>query len=432
MMIKSLKKEKELNELYGIIPRVYLAYSNGITFTLFAILIAMAFYIEFPHKIISTAILTTTPAPEIVTASFTNEIKSILVLDGDIVSEGDPLIIMKSDADYVDINQLQNRLDEFELNGRFAEEFTEIESIKIIIDGLKDYKLGTISEPLNDFKFAFNLYSQHISSLDYRAKNLSLNTIENEIKSRLHLRQSQVFRIENELEILHQNESNYRLLLEKGVISQKEFNSEIKEILISEERLNTTLVNISNEKELMVKNSFDQSIINIEWDRKALDLQNLLLSKFEILQLAMNNWERHYVIKSNTDGRVLFTKNLIENSFAEPSSELMLIEPVTIGRNINAETLVTSSDFGKLEEKQIAIIVLDGFPENEFGFLTGKVNKVYQVPNQNGQYTVEMSLGPELKTSRNFLIPFRPNLKGSVEIIVEKKSLIKRIFSESF
>lgn len=432
MMIKSLKKEKELNELYGIIPRVYLAYSNGITFTLFAILIAMAFYIEFPHKIMSTAILTTTPAPEIVTTSLSNEIESIVVLDGDIVSEGDPLIIMKSDADYVDIKQLQKLLDEFDLNGRLAQEFSGNDSFNIMIEGTKEYKLGTISEPVYDFKYALNHYSQHISSLDYRAKNLSLNTIKNEIKSRLHLRKSQVFRIENELEILHQNESRYRLLLEKGVISQKEFNKEIKEILISEERLNTTLVNISNEKELMVKNSFDQSIINIDWDRKTLDLQNLLLSKFEFLQLAISNWERHYVIKSNTDGRVLFTKNLIENSLVEPSSELMLIEPVTIGRNINAEALVTSLDFGKLQEKQTAIIVLDGFPENEFGFLTGTVSKVYQVPNQNGQYTVEMSLGSELQTSRNFLIPFRPNLKGSVEIIVEEKSLIKRIFSESF
>ncbi|MBO6015753.1 MAG: RpiB/LacA/LacB family sugar-phosphate isomerase, partial [Lachnospiraceae bacterium] len=59
-----------------------------------------------------------------------------------------------------------------------------------------------------------------------------------------------------------------------------------------------------------------------------------------------------------------------------------------------------------LEEKgQEVKVRLENYPDREFGYLTGKVGNVANIPDGNGLYQVDILFPNGLKTSEEMLLP---------------------------
>jgi len=87
-----------------------------------------------------------------------------------------------------------------------------------------------------------------------------------------------------------------------------------------------------------------------------------------------------------------------------------------------------SNAAGNVKSGQVVKISLDEFPENEYGFLTGKVLSILPMEMDKGKQAIVALPKGQLMTSENKVIPVRPLMKGSGEILLANKSIFKRIF----
>jgi hypothetical protein len=71
---------------------------------------------------------------------------------------------------------------------------------------------------------------------------------------------------------------------------------------------------------------------------------------------------------------------------------------------------------------------LDNYRFQEYGILEGKVQNISLVPDEKGNYYVDIILPKGLKTSYNKQLPFDKELKGKAEIVTEDLRLIERFF----
>jgi hypothetical protein len=87
-----------------------------------------------------------------------------------------------------------------------------------------------------------------------------------------------------------------------------------------------------------------------------------------------------------------------------------------------------AANSGKIKVQQRVQIQLENFPSDEYGELDGIIATISPVPNQDGNYLINVDIDKELITSYNKKIPFKQEMRGAAKIITEDLRLIERFF----
>ena len=88
------------------------------------------------------------------------------------------------------------------------------------------------------------------------------------------------------------------------------------------------------------------------------------------------------------------------------------------------KALLPMQGSGKVRTGQRAVIRLTGFPEQEYGRMEGKVVSISPVPDEEGNYVVEI----HLTRMPNKQPPLLKVMDGTAEIIIREQSLLERLF----
>ena len=91
------------------------------------------------------------------------------------------------------------------------------------------------------------------------------------------------------------------------------------------------------------------------------------------------------------------------------------------------KALLPMQGAGKVRVGQRALIRLEGFPEQEYGFLEGKVTSIPPVPDEGGNFVVEITPTQGLKTHYGKVLPVMKVMMGTAEIVTEERSLLERL-----
>ena len=84
---------------------------------------------------------------------------------------------------------------------------------------------------------------------------------------------------------------------------------------------------------------------------------------------------------------------------------------------------------GKVKPGLRVNISVAGYPYMEFGFLTGTVQSVSLLPDEEGMYTVTVSLPQDLRTSYGKSLHFGGELAGTAQVLTDERSLTARLLS---
>ena len=95
---------------------------------------------------------------------------------------------------------------------------------------------------------------------------------------------------------------------------------------------------------------------------------------------------------------------------------------------IIARAFIPSSGLGKVEPGQKVNIKLSGFPYLEYGVLTGVVNTISLIPEEEG-YVAEIKLSDGMKSSYSETLIFIQQMDGTADIITEETRLIYRLIN---
>ena len=89
------------------------------------------------------------------------------------------------------------------------------------------------------------------------------------------------------------------------------------------------------------------------------------------------------------------------------------------------ETYTKSSDYGKIEKGQKALVSLDIYPRNEFGTLSGHI--VWKEDHLcNGKYRVRLDID-SLRLSYGHAARLLPEMTGRVEIVISEEPAICKV-----
>ncbi|MGM9679560.1 MAG: hypothetical protein ACI3X7_07305 [Bacteroidaceae bacterium] len=82
---------------------------------------------------------------------------------------------------------------------------------------------------------------------------------------------------------------------------------------------------------------------------------------------------------------------------------------------------------GKVKEGMPVRVVLENYPESEFGYLRGTVHDVAPLPDENWKYRVGVELPKGMDTSLGLSLPCHVQMEGRAEIVVADRRLIDKI-----
>ncbi|MEQ9443892.1 MAG: HlyD family efflux transporter periplasmic adaptor subunit [Cyclobacteriaceae bacterium] len=380
-----------------------------------AIMFLFSWLIRYPDQIEGKIVLTTPEPPIAIVAQSEGYLENLQVVNRDTLQAGALLGIIQNTASYPDIERLQQLL-----NGWKANQHGWINDSST----LPDLQLGSLQQYYSNLQQARQAYLQHTQwSLHQQERHvlkeqqayyqvlLTQKQAEKQLAQQMARLAAKDFHRNKDLyesqtiaeRALEESEHDW---LESKQTTQA-LSSEIAELQLSQQKLSRELIHLEN-----------------HYLRTEANLQNTMKGAIVSLQVALQRWERDYVLRAPVSGTV--SGNKYHHNYIQRGDTILHILP-TVDQPVIGHLQVPVQDFGKIKKGQKVRIYLDQYPHQEFGRLQGEIVEWTVLPNHE-YYQVTVQISDSLTTQYGKNISFQQHLSGRAEIITHSKRLLERIF----
>lgn len=411
-------KSEEVQDILSSPPKALLRWGISVVFFSVMVLLLFSYLVKYPTIIKGEIILTTEVPPIEMTALNAGKIEQLFVVNKQLVEKDEPLALIANTAEFEDVQTLKSLLDGLNVDGGFDS----------LVNSSFSLQLGDIQENYNDFVAALSDLDFYDNNNVNYASNMSLlNQIGDYNKQKEQI-SAQIKLISNELSMQKDRLEMNRNLYNQGIISKFEFSKIEADYLQKQQQYQGAMMSLSNveisAKQLeseIDQNDYNSALKNNENYRKFQITKDLLIAKVKW-------WEKNYLVQAPIAGQVNFNSNVSENQNVLVGYTMFSIIPPN--SEIIGNLFVPLQGSGKIAVGQDVKIDLFNYPAQEFGTLTGKVNTISTLPNEDNMYFVEVSLPATLLTSYHKELDFIPNMKGNGGIITERQRIISKIFNQ--
>ena len=403
-----------VREIMGTPPRNLITWGTSIMAVLFVMFLLAAWFIEYPDIIPAQIEITSRRPPVTITARANGKISELMVADKDEISAGTILAVIESAAFYEEIVEMEAFLS----NAGITE--------NIDPESLPELKrLGELQQPFIHFIQSYNRRQNYITN-DYLGNRI--NALNDEINASrqyieaLRLKEKLLL---SDLELETKRFRRDSVLMVSGTISQAEYEKSQQVLLSGKMVLQQMRLEILSD--LINLNRKKQEVQDIAIKRDE-ELQQLSLvaegARYELFG-ALDVWKDRFLLVSPVDGQVAFLKFWSRDQFVSEGDRIMTVVPAEQGEFIGRATLAMQKS-GKVKAGMPVSIKLSGFPYLEFGLVSGVVNSISLVPDDD-MYTLEIGLPDGLKTIYGNELPYNQNLSGIAEIMTDNMNLLQKI-----
>lgn len=411
-------RSEEVQEILTKIPHWMIRWGSVLFLALILLVLSLSWLIKYPDVLESKTVLTTQIPPQKEFARITGKFDSIYVQKSQIVEKNKVLAVLENSANTEDIYYLKSILDTLKIKDRIIE--FPINEIPILI-------LGEIETAYAAFENNYSEYQLNKALSPFKNEATANKISLNELRIRLQNMQSQYALNQSELKLKRKNLARNKSLLDKGVISQLDYENNQLELLTTEKGLKNLGASISQNREALSnanKNSKGTEITRTTEESKLL---RSTLQSYNQLKKSIKDWENLYVLKSEINGNVSFLNYWSENQTVNQGDIVFTIIPEN-NKNYIAKVKAVALNSGKIKIGQKVNVKLQNYPETEFGMLKGQVANISLTPDKDGLYLVDVSLPKKLITSYRKEIKFQQEMSGTAEIITEDLRLLERFF----
>lgn len=416
--LNSELRSEEIQEILTKIPNWMIRWGNSLFLLLIILFFLLSWFIKYPDIIVSSAIITTEVPVQKEYSKTTGKIDTLFVENEQRVFKNQPLAIIENTANYSDVFFLKSIIDTIKIKKESF--FFPIKNIPILF-------LGEIETNYDNFE---NNYIKYLlnKELDPFSNEEIANKITNsELKRRLTNLQSQKKLNKRELEFNKKDLERSKYLFNKGVISEKEYDSKQLGYLQAERNYKNMSSSISQLKEAISNSNKITVGTKISRVREEITLLRNVFQSFNQLKKSIKDWEMKYALTSEINGKVSFLNYWSKNQTVKQGDLVFTIIPDKNSLFI-AKLETPAQNLGKVNIGQKVNLNLKNYPDYEFGTLQGEVKTISEVSNKEGFYIINVSLPKELITSYGKKINFKHEMRGSAKIITENLRLIQRFF----
>jgi hypothetical protein len=412
-------RSEEVQEILSHVPNWMIRWGNTLLLVFVVMLLGISWFVKYPDDIDAQIMITTTNPPQKLFANIGGRFELFLVADNDTVTKDTHLAVLKNPASYSDVLFLKSIVDTITIN-KSDDFFFPLNELPPLI-------LGDLNISFSNFENDYYEYSSNNElnpyETQYEANRFSVNSA----RVRLEFVKSQKKLAEKTYQLQKKDLARMETLLEKGAIAQKDLEQKQLEVIGSESALRNlessiTQIqeNISNSNRIFKGDDIDQQQQQNRRIRKA--RQSFLQLKKDIAE-----WEEKFVLKSNIDGQVSFLSVWDKNQTVTAGDLIFTVIPIE-ERAYIGKIQAPAANSGKIKKAQKVQIQLANYPSDEYGELNGKIATISPVPNQDGNYLINVNIDKELETSYGKKISFRQEMQGNAKIITEDLRLIERFF----
>lgn len=411
-------RSEEVQEILERTPHWMLRWGNIIFLAIVLLILFISWFVKYPDIITTQAEITTTIPAQKIYARTTGQLSAILVKDNENVSRNQLLSVLENTGSHEDIYFLKSVVDSIELNK---------ESFYFPIDELPILFLGEIE---NQYAIFENNYFQYRINKDlnpYSNRSAADSNSLSELSKRLENLKSQKRINKKELFLQEKDLARNKILFDKGVISERDYESEKLEYSQAQRNFENYVSSISQIEESISGVRISSKDNKIERVREEALLFKKVIQSFNQMKIAIKDWEAQYALKSNLNGKISFADYWSVNKSVNAGDVLFNVIPSDHSDYV-ARLLAPINNSGKIKIGQRVNISLDNYSETEYGVLRGKINKISLVPNEEGFYLIDVELSEGLKTSYSAILEYKQGMTGTAEIITQDLRLIERFF----
>ncbi len=414
-------RSEDVQDVMGNVPPAILRWGITVISMVFLLLLVGSFVFKYPDTISGKVTLTTEVPPANILARASGKLDELYVANNQKVKAGAMLAVIQNPANTADVQLLKDRLN------RWNSDIPNASVARNLLDN-KSLSLGSVQLAYTEFQQTLTAYLR-FQSLQYHPRKLQLQERKvseqeinlGEMKRRSVLLQQQVSstqEIWKRDSMLNRkglmSDEEYELSRNKMLQNQQSYSALLSEIKMAEMDINTSEGNLLDLRKDFVDN---ESIYLLQ-----------LRTATEQLRTELNSWERNYLLVSPIDGTVNLMGYWSNNQNVEVGKIVFSVIP-TIKTMPVCTMLLPALGSGKVAVGQRANVRLTNFPDQEFGYLEGRVEHVSDTPDPEGQYVVEIRFPKGLVTNYGVQLPIARQMQGSAEIITEDIRLIVRFFN---
>jgi multidrug resistance efflux pump len=411
-------RSEEIDEILGRSPNWIVR--RGITSValVFLLLLFGSWFFRYPDKINSTIVVTSSNIPANIISKTSARIAKIFVADKQEVDEGDIIALLENTAVYTNVLEVSLKLDSLK-------KFIGNYQTAVECDFSGNYTLGDLQSYFSTFRNNYNEYLDFIAS-DYYTSKASL------LQQRI-MQYNSVYKKLGEQEDISKMEYDLSSkqfardssLYRQEVIPQSEFDKTKGALL--QDKYNWLTSGTSIDNAMIEAGVTGQTLLELkkEYNDKKKEYEQALSLSYDNLVAQLKLWEQSFLLKAPVSGQVTFAKFWSENQNVVAGDKICTIVPEGES-NVSARVTLPIAGSGKVKEGQKVNMKFDNYPYMEYGTVTGTVKAISLVP-ADDTYTVEVDLPEGLQTSYGKKLAYKPEMKGTAEIITEDLRLIERL-----
>ena len=408
-----------VQEILGYIPHWMVRWGIAVIAALLAMLLFIAWLIQYPDIIEGRGCLTSTIPPITVHTAQHGTIGHIYVPDNAVVEAHTPLAEIKSALSESAIVHLKRWLPMVarDLSKHYFPS--------------KRYSPHSYSEILGVAQEAYNTLQkyirQYITSFQNDYHLSSCKHIKNQIQSThrlLNITKLQLSYAQRKVAQEKIKFGAYKQLYQRKIISQVDFFKQESLLLHAEE-------DAANKQKSMVEyqialNNYQKQLKELAFkyqQDKAL-LESAIYASLQNLQKEVVGWQQNYLLIAPFAGKVCYLDRWNEGQQIKAGQEIFSVVPANESYLVQLQ--LTSVGYGKIQKGQSARIKFAAYPDQEYGYLTGVVDEVALIPHQS-TYRVTLLLTNGLTTNYGKKVDFKPNMECQAEIVTENMRLLTRM-----
>lgn len=410
-------RSDEVQEILGKMPSFLTSWGITVVFIALLGLVIVAAIVKYPDLVKADVIVTTNKPPVPVMSRISGNIQTLYVEEGDTIIKGKLLGILQNTSNEFDIFLLEEKLNEFLLNPLQADSIIFPESLD----------LGKLQNTYSIFR---SFYKEFKFFEEANVNQLSINFIQQQISQLENINrglQSQLINCDAELNILQQNLIADKSLLDKGIISSRDYQS--NEASLLQKRATCESINIELASNKVKKQDLEMQIFNFSSGDQETELLKFTQLRESANQLSseIKLWKEQFLLIAPVDGTVSFNNYWSDSRFVTENEEILSV--IRENGDIKVSATLGNLNIGKVAIGQEVNMQFPAYNYMEFGLIKGTVSKLSAMP-RDDLFQLEIELKNGLITTYDKEIEFRQGMKGTAEVITEKRTILDRIFDK--
>ncbi|MBY0481804.1 MAG: HlyD family secretion protein [Chitinophagaceae bacterium] len=409
-------RSDEVSEIISRKPSFTERWALFIFLVILVFILIGTWFIKYPDVVQANAILTAANAPKEIVTRQEGKMVHLFVNNDDTVAQGQTIAWIESSANHKEISELSTLLE----SGLKFLVLNETEKVSGLFKN-NFQNLGELQPSFQQFITAWQQFNDYlVNGYYYKRKQVLFSDFVYLQKMHKSLERQKAL-TEQDLQLTQESVDANNTLYDSKVISKQDLRDQKSKLVnkqMSLPQLESSL--LSNENLQTEK----QKEIN-ELEHNISQQKIIFRQALQTLKSLTDDWEKKYIVKAATKGKIVFIIPLQENQFMQAGKTIGFVNP--IASKYFAQVTLPQNNFGKIDIGQKVQLRFDAYPYQEFGVVEGRLQYISKVPSDSG-FLCNIELPNGLTTNYQKQIQYRSGLKSQALVITKDLRLAQRFY----